>query len=97
MERFFVPLQRIWYRYDDIDDKSYRYDNTDEKHYKDEEEVGRTHRHLMERAHEGLILAVALHWSLQHGIAVVRILVGDMLYGAGDFLHHFLNNAAKLR
>ena len=34
--------------------------------------------------HERLILTVALHRCLKHGIAVVRILVGDMLYGAGE-------------
>jgi hypothetical protein len=38
----------------------------------------------MECAHERLMLTVALHRCLKHGIAVVRILVGDMLYGAGE-------------
>ena len=35
-------------------------------------------------AHERLMLTVALHRCLKHGIAILRILVGDMLYGAGE-------------
>ena len=49
-----------------------------------------THRHLMEDADNGLFFPIALDGGLKDGIAILRILERDTLYGTLDLLHSSL-------
>lgn len=49
-----------------------------------------THCHLMEDADNSLFLPVALNGGLKDGIAILRILERDSLYGTLDLLHEGL-------